>query len=308
MTHSVLDQRKFADLFNRDGSRAARLCSEVILHLNDAALIEPDGLLAFHDQALTLVGDRIRFIQNGDGTRWKSRPKDLSGLLRGWFARGGPAKGSHVLYCESGETAGEPSDAGVFFSWVLGDGYIRLVLPAEAAITAPDRFAALASALAARVDFRWGSAGLSLNQQEGYSGSQECSGLARIGSRLPGVDLGEPLFWSTLTKKAAGIKSVNWLTFLGRDLLAKVVAAHGSHDAFIAALGSEATVSILSSGIMIQAGAAPSFGDTERGEKLLAYEQVARALHALKIPPDVLRNFDEIGGTENTRKWLNRFD
>jgi len=305
---SLAEQRNFADLYNRDGSKAARLCSEVILFLNDAALVQPEGLLTFHDRALALVGDSVKFVQNGDGARWRARPKDLSGLLRGWFARGGPSKGSYVLFFESGDQAEEPSDRAVDFSWVLGDGYVRLVLPAESAVSDTEGFAALALELAAPVDFRWGSAGLSLNQYYGYSGSQEGSGLARIGDRMPGVDLGEPLSWSSMTKRGGGIKSVNWLTFLGAELIEKVTSAHGGQSAFLAALGGNVQVSALPHGLAIQAGAAPGFGDTTRGETLPEYQQVARALNSLKIPPNVLRNWDEIGGTENTRKWPNRFD
>jgi hypothetical protein len=304
----LADVRSFVDLFNRDGSRAARLCCEIILYLNDEALLNPKGLLAVHDRAFSLVGNSIKFVQNGDGAPWEARPNDVSSLLQGWFARGGPSKGSYCLYMESGEVTEEPSDRGIHFSWVLGDGYIRILLPAEVGLETPEQLCSLALEFASLLDFRWGSAGFTMNVQRGYDGSYENSALAKIGQRLSGVDLGDPLYWSILSKKCCGIKGVNWLTFLGSELVSKVATSHQGQGTFLSALGNNVTLSDLPHGVMIQAGAVPGFGDTTQSETLPEYRQVARALRVLKIPPDVLRNFDEIGGTVNTRIWLNRFD
>ena len=59
---------------------------------------------------------------------------------------------------------------------------------------------------------------------------------------------------------------------------------------------------------MLQAGAEPDFGDVNTGETLPLYREVGLALKSLLIPADVLGPWNSIGGAENTRDWLHRFD
>ena len=307
LNDDLTSARSFVDQFQRDGSKAVTLCADVTLFLKGSPVDCRTAILDFYAQSLDQIGTSVTWVRNGDATRFKRPPKNLAALLEEWYDRGGPDKGSYCLCLESSEQPDEPSEQAFDFSWVLGQGYIRLVLPARFALESPDAFAALARHLASGVDFRFGTAGLAVNMRAQYSSTDASGALARISQRRLGIDLDQPQSWPRLTQTS--IKTVNWLTFLGaRSPVARAAAHVGGQEKLAAELGQNVAVTRLSHGVMIQAGAAPGFGDTTKGETLPEYRQVARALRGLKVPLEVLRHYSGIGGTENTRKWLNRFD
>jgi hypothetical protein len=302
--HDLDDARKYIDQYSRDGGYLVRLCSDMLFNFSVPPEDQREGLLEFYRRSLALLGNRLRFVKNGESARWKPVAKDPSTLLEAWLDK--PSrKASHVLALEGSEQPDRVSDAAFEFCWVLGTGYVRLVLPAEALVDDAEQFRSTAMELATLVRFSSGSAGYSANIHLDHDSSSDDSAIGRIGGRYPGVDLGKPLYWSDLV--VHGLKSINWLTFLGPDFVSKATAGAPDRATFVTSLGPQALVSPLAHGLMIQAGAQARLDDQDDGG-LSAYREVGRALHPLKIPAHVLRGYDGIGGTENTRTWLNRFE
>lgn len=97
-----------------------------------------------------------------------------------------------------------------------------------------------------------------------------------------------------------GIKSVNWLTIIGRKYTAQFpgVIAAAKEAAFYQLETDHATI--------FQAQEAPAFGDVNRQQLLLGYQAVAMALLPIQIP-----EHQALGGTkwtdENTSMYIHRF-
>lgn len=201
---------------------AVRLCSDVCLYLDGPPDRYREGLLDFYRIALDEIGPSIRQVRVGQDGRWKPRPKDLSPLLAHWFDRGGPSKGSFSLRLEAGEQPEEASDQAFEFCWILGQGHVRLVLPVERALVDGDRFKDLVVRLASRVRFKSGTAGISANIVRDYPAHRENGAISAISQRYLGIDLGRPQYWNDFMSH--GLKTVNWITLLGPDMLERAMA------------------------------------------------------------------------------------
>lgn len=90
-----------------------------------------------------------------------------------------------------------------------------------------------------------------------------------LANRFLGVDVAEVS--SGGLDAADGLGSVNWLTAIGNEFVEQL----GGRRAF-SSLGSETVVHELGTGLLIQAGEAPSLGDVNAGDALPAYREVAR--------------------------------
>lgn len=303
LANDLENARNTINQYSSDGGCVVQLCGDILFNFTCNPEQQRDGLVEFYRQSLELLNNRLRFIKNGENARWKPLSKDPSNLLEAWFAKPN-RKTSHVLALEGSKLPNSVSDTAFEFSWVLGAGYIRLILPAEALAEDAERFRSKAIELASLVKFSSGTAGYSVNIHLDHDTTNENCAISEIGGRFLGVDLGKPLYWSDLV--VHGLKTINWLTFLGPDFVLRAAADKPDYAAFLASLGPQAHVNSLGQGLVIQAGAQACLGDQADAD-LLAYRQVARALHLLKIPPHILRGYDGIGGTESTRRWLDRY-
>jgi hypothetical protein len=102
-----------------------------------------------------------------------------------------------------------------------------------------------------------------------------------------------------------GIITVNWLTLVHDELLAKL----GGRDALRAALSDAIRVHELPYGLLFQAGPKPVSGDVHGPDELGPYREVARALRPIFTNglPEYGRFRGFPGLLDNTEAWRNRF-
>ena len=143
------------------------------------------------------------------------------------------------------------------------------------------------------------TAGYAVNVRRTYNAHLEGSKIAMISRRFPGIDLDRPL--SSADFLDDSLKCVNWLTGIGAPLLERAPDLEKK-------LPSSATVIKLQHGILVRASAAASTGDSNRRNDLPDYAAVGRVLTPLRIPVQRLGPYGGVAGSENTRRWLARFD
>lgn len=122
-------------------------------------------------------------------------------------------------------------------------------------------------------------------------------------ARFQGVDFCTPTFsggW------VGGIKTVNWLTFVGSTLLKRV----GGERSVRKKLSSQVIVHETLGGVCFQAGAAPLFGDLNAGADLSAYKEVGELLAPIRDREEV--SIGQAGpgrfSMEEYDAWRARFD
>jgi len=103
------------------------------------------------------------------------------------------------------------------------------------------------------------------------------------------------------------IKSINWLTVLGDDALAKL----GGSEVIAQKLGPTCEIRPYRGGLIIQAGDVPQLGDRNRAIVLDEYRRVSELVRPIRFSA-YKRGLFVLGGGEDereeTRKWLQRFD
>jgi len=184
----------------------------------------------------------------------------------------------------------------------VNPGWIRLILPIETIEDGAHQLIKLAKRLPNKLKFLSGSAGFAVNMRQGYHAASEYNEIYKISRRYKGIDLGSPLMFSGFMKE--GIKCVNWLTFVGNRFVERL----GGVEHLQKQVSDEIIIHTLPHGIMIQAGALPSFGYVNAQENLPYYHEVGRLLKPIRSLKHTERGYNGIGGTENTAEWLARFD
>jgi hypothetical protein len=123
-------------------------------------------------------------------------------------------------------------------------------------------------------------------------------------ARFSGLEFDLPGSHAIYLEQENRIKGINWLTILDRRFIDEL----GGDAALEAALGAGVERHAFSSGVIIQAGPRPLFGDTHRQEPMPQYRQVAKALKPVRISS--IRAIDTQHGFDRERSdaWLARFD
>ena len=124
-----------------------------------------------------------------------------------------------------------------------------------------------------------------------------------IGMRHPGIDL--PSAANTSFVVNEGIKRVNWLTILGKDMARKA----GSLDGLDQRSG--IIVHKSGDGVVIQAGDAPLIGDNNGRETCEVYRRVGRALKGIRCkdhPAFIFGPGEFMASAEKTEAWLSSLD
>lgn len=283
-------------------SGSLQLGLDIVLYFQGGFRAHSEGVLRFYEGGLEHVRDRITFYALDGSNNFKPIRPNVFGMPRFWASPEAKERGRYGLDLKSGPEPSNVGDAG--FSFWDGNfwrtGHVRLFLPLDFIANSVEPFIRLAKDLSSKLPFIYGHAGFAVNMYEHFSSQAPDMPVLPLSLRFHGIDLGKPLFFEGMATE--GIKSINWLTFLGSPMVEKL----GGKPALQQALGSGNPIHDLPHGLMIQAGPEPGFGDVEQGETLPHYHQVGRAVRPLRLAPEVLQN--DIGGKENTCRWLARFD
>jgi len=299
----VEELRQIVDQYGHDRSCRLKLCVDVLLYYDGGFKANADGVVHFYREALGLIGSAVTYYNTDGRELMRKRKRDTLEMLPFWAEPTTEARGIYGLRLESGPTARDVSDQ-AFDSYDdrNGLGYVRLLLPLEFVADRGDALVALALRAADRLRFASGSGGYAVNMDSDYQSQHPTGPVYAVSRRFRGIDFGTPNLLARF--HAHGIKSVNWLTFLGEPYVTRL----GGLATLKAALGAEITVHELRHGVMIQAGPAPGLGDVNRQERLPLYHRVGRVLAPVRFTQEVFKRYNEVGGGDNTAEWLARFD
>jgi hypothetical protein len=162
----------------------------------------------------------------------------------------------------------------------------------------PGRVRELAMEIAALLPWCTGYCGLSFNGELDMAGVPRA--LAQYWFRYPGIDVPSP--YGHANDIGTRVKGVHWLNFLGQPVLGEL----GGIQALRERLHSPSTTvqELEGERALVALGEWPEAGDTENGEVLPAYRELARVLEPrLFRAPHRLLNRSE----EETRRWERRF-
>ncbi|MGH7496385.1 MAG: type VI immunity family protein [bacterium] len=294
--------REQFDQYGVEGQCKFKICLDLTLYFDGRFRENADGILHFYQQCLKLIEKDIKFFDVDGKNKFKKIKSDTLDLLPYWTTAEAEARDIYGLKLESGQTKEDVSDRAFhMYRGRLNPGYVRLIVPLEYASDSAQSFVLVAKNAADRLRFISGHGGYSTNMTSDYESQQESGHVYALSRRYQGVDFDIPRSFARFMKD--GIKGINWLTFLGESLVAKL----GGKEELKAKLSKELSFHELQHGIMVQAGPEPQLGDVNRKERLAKYHEVGKVLRSLRIPDEVLRNYNGIGGTENTKEWLNRF-
>lgn len=165
--------------------------------------------------------------------------------------------------------------------------------------TPPEDLAKLAMELAGELRIRWGAAGLMYGAWELDRYGETRDAIYAHARRYPGFDVGQHATWMRAFHERA--RTVSWLTFLGRELAAKVRAGGD-------ALTSDALVEVAPSGegVVLRAGDRPEAGDVNRRHLPRAYARADRRVRAVRAADGI--HFYAPWSASTTEAWLRRFE
>jgi hypothetical protein len=128
--------------------------------------------------------------------------------------------------------------------------------------------------------------------------------IVALAARFRGLEVDLPPSHSIYLSQEGRIKGINWLTILGDKWIDQL----GGTPTLTNALGSGIPQHRFKTGVVIQAGPRPLFGDTHKQEPMPHYQQVARALKPIRIAS--VRAISTPFGFDRDRSdaWLARFD
>lgn len=285
-----------------------KLCFVLHLYWIGPLRQHAQGLLRFCDGAWDVIGPQVTHFRDNKKRRNPGKlTKSTFDILRSWLLDPDHAPPMMALldFFNKRFDISAP-DIRLDFNGLdfRGGGGVSLHLPAEWVENDPGKFASFCSDLAGKFEFCSGLAGygLATGEVEGLAVAER--EFYALGRHHPGVDLGSE-FANGLGQ---GIKGVNWLTFLHPNFVERL-GGRSSLGAALAIPGVE--VVDLPSGVVIQAGAAPEIGDTNRGLTCPTYHAVGRALSSIRdrtYPAMIGNENGTYVSAERTDEWLARFD
>lgn len=132
----------------------------------------------------------------------------------------------------------------------------------------------------------------------------ELQAIVPLIKRFSGLEIDLPTSHCIYLAQENAIKGVNWLTILDQTLVERL----GGEERLKQALGEGVTWHASRTGVVIQAGPRPQFGDRNRNEPMTYYRQVARAIKPIRVSS--IRGIASHYGfdAERADEWLARFD
>jgi hypothetical protein len=293
------------DLFKKTsitGESDLALVFDVLLYFEGSASQHWPGIRRFFEISLELIRDDVKYYVIDGRAKFRRVDNEVFSMLDTWADGSTAERTLYGLTLRGGQLLDEASDFGFdLYADSADPGYVRLLLPAR--FGCAESSLSLALSLAAGIDFISGTAGFAVSMRRDYSATKVGGDVYALSRRFKGVDFGKPHMFASHI--AEGLKSVNWLTFLGTQAVANCGGA-----TMLEAGASLAPLKVhkLSRGIALQAGELPILGDVNRRESLDAYRAANSILLGSRFPLESLNGYDGIGGEENTVDWITRFD
>jgi hypothetical protein len=181
-------------------------------------------------------------------------------------------------------------------------GSLEMYFPAEwldsiDGIALAERF----ESLAAKVPFYCGMAGFCFHRSP-FKYEATIAQMAALSKRFLGVEVTashKEQYWAS-----KGLVSMNWMTFLGEALVAKL----GGGKALIAKLPPGSVGKILDKGIAIRSGDVPLVGDKNKGrDELGLWRRVYKVLRPIQFVDSSYEFHPFLFDGEQTAEWLQRF-
>lgn len=278
---------------------------DVTLYYEGSFKDNVEGILEFYNRVLPLVGPHVTYFDVDGRRRPKKAKKDTLGLLPFWCSQNAAARDIYGLELETGTHQQEVTDRAfeLYHGRFGNPGFVQILLPLELIDESVQPFLELALDLPRRLKLLVGYGGFAINVDPDMNTQDKSEPVYALSRRFKGVDFAKPPH-EFAEYAPSGIINVNWLTFLGRGFVKRLDRSGPWRER----LGKEIVIHDVGSGIAIQAGPEPSFGDVNRKEKLPPYHAVGRVLKPIRLPEADLGIYNAIGGRENTREWMARFD
>lgn len=290
------------------------LCADIVIYFEGfRQSLKPnaEGILDFYNHSMELVKNDLKWVLINGAGRFRKISKKVFDMIPFWLSPESPKVEICGVNMQGGAERSGRIDKGFSFHRSTRS-HLRLTLPVEFMLADPQRFANLAKSMVGRLKFATGNAGFSVNSHLDGIGDDRAEGshIYMLSSRFDGLDLGVP--WDSAYYAKHGLRTINWLTFVGDDIAERM----NGRDGIKAALPPDIPVTDLDHGLMIQSGPRPILGDVNQQEDLTDYYRVGRALKplAVKLPaildPETSRVEgypSNIGGSENTERWYRRF-
>lgn len=286
-----------------------KLCCDITVYWASSIFDHVEGVLNFYRQAIEIIGSEVTFFETGDMAGALPFTPEMFNLLPKWLSRPDQMQDTYMLTLETHKLPNMPSDKALDI-WAVEypedkAGALRLVLPYSFLDQSPVQFIDLTRKLVEKIDFHSGHAGFAINwDYKGEYASESRKQMAGFARRFLGIDL--PDIACTLCALNSGIKSVNWLTLLGNEMISKI----GGKQTLRASLSEEIGIVTLEHGVIVRAGEKPGLGDVNRQDFLPAYREVGKALAKIRAHghPAFIKNVRGIIDEEITEAWLARFE
>ncbi|MDE2372009.1 MAG: DUF3396 domain-containing protein [Burkholderiales bacterium] len=293
-------------IFETEGSTFARLCIDLTFYWRGSMYDRTSSLTEAYYRALAAVKGGIVYFETGTMAGVKKLKADTLDTVPFWLQKAKRREDIFMMLLKGGPSVNEPSDLALqFFADEEEDppaGAMSLSIPVVAAEN-PESIVTLMQEIADCADFESGHCGYSMSWEPNADSASDAEArMPGVAGRFPGVDL--PKLNTTVLaiqrSTAPGIKTVQWLTLVGE----RIVESVGGVARLRTLLPASVALHELKNGLLIQAGAAPMIGDSNRAQKLTDVKAVGRALAGCR-----LMNHAPIFGTDDVMaEWLARFD
>ena len=291
--------------FEHEGIEYLKLCYAVVLYWTGGIERQSAGLLRFFEAVWQKIGLEAKMFQTTNMKRPKKLNVEAKELVDAFLQKTEPTEARH-LRIDNRRHKDEAPDSGIELVHVdyRGVGYAIARLAPEK--IRADELLQIARTGAEKIKFAHGHGGFALC----YNDLGELASLAEpefyaLAMRHCGLDL--PCANNTSFVIGDGLKGVNWLTFVGKDLLQK----SGKASSFSPPASSRIVVHSLPHGLMFQAGPSPCIGDVNRKDFCESYHAVGQILVDVRThrhPAFVLGPEGVLASEERTEEWLSRFD
>jgi hypothetical protein len=177
-------------------------------------------------------------------------------------------------------------------SYMVGT-MLRVTLPAN---SATDELVAFSDLLASSMRIRWGALGYTYAGWDIQHNSEVRAGMFAHSRRYLGFDL--PVQATLMPRWHAALRSVNWITYLGSDLVGRLAPASVSD-----VLNS---TTLPNGSLKVVAGDGPKVGDINHLDMPRAYQDADLLMRAVRARDgfSFLDPWDELASTD----WLCRFE